>query len=146
MSSELRASEMRMSDLVSELGQAEEELHRTRMERDDLRRVVGGLDSERDGMQVCVGGAHLRHLHYNVLHRTAHTRHLHFSVPHPIGTCLLCFPPRFPPACLPTILLVFPACTPAPTPGPQLMPHTLPPRPSWTTRPSRWHPSALSWR
>ena len=55
MSSELRASEMRMSDLVSELGQAEEELHRTRMERDDLRRVVGGLDSERDGMQVCGG-------------------------------------------------------------------------------------------
>ena len=59
MSSELRASEMRMSDLVSELGQAEEELHRTRMERDDLRRVVGGLDSERDGMQVR-GGCSLK--------------------------------------------------------------------------------------
>ena len=60
MSSELRASEMRMSDLVSELGQAKEELHRARMERDDLRRVVGGLDSERDG--ACRWGAHPRRL------------------------------------------------------------------------------------
>jgi len=52
MSSELRAAELRMQDLVSELDQRDEALHRTSLERDDLRRVVGGLDAERDGLQA----------------------------------------------------------------------------------------------
>ena len=55
MASEIRAAEMRMQDLVSELTRLEEELNRTRLERDDLRRVVGGLDAERDSLQVWAG-------------------------------------------------------------------------------------------
>ena len=52
MSSELRSAELRMQDLVSELDQRDEALHRLSLERDDLKRVVGGLDAERDGLQA----------------------------------------------------------------------------------------------
>ena len=41
-----------MQDLVSELDQRDEALHRLSLERDDLKRVVGGLDAERDGLQA----------------------------------------------------------------------------------------------
>ena len=58
MASEIRAAEMRMQDLVSELARLEEELNRTRLERDDLRRVVGGLDAERDNLQVITGSSY----------------------------------------------------------------------------------------
>ena len=44
--------QLRMQDLVSDLGACEDELHRARLERDDLRRVVAGLDAERDKLQV----------------------------------------------------------------------------------------------
>ncbi|GAX72996.1 hypothetical protein CEUSTIGMA_g448.t1 [Chlamydomonas eustigma] len=52
MNSELRAAEMRMQDLVAELGKRDEEAHRVQLERDDLRRVVAGLDAERDNLQA----------------------------------------------------------------------------------------------
>lgn len=44
--------QVRIQDLVSELGAKEDELHRLRLERDDLRRVVASLDAERDRVQV----------------------------------------------------------------------------------------------
>lgn len=44
--------QVRIQDLVSELGAREDELHRLRLERDDLRRLVASLDAERDRVQV----------------------------------------------------------------------------------------------
>ena len=51
MSKDLRASEQRIHDLLSTLSSREEELRRLQMDRDDLTRVVKGLDSNRDLMQ-----------------------------------------------------------------------------------------------
>ena len=54
MSADLRASEMRVGDLVSELTAREDMAARTQAEAADLRRVVAGMDAERDQIQVCM--------------------------------------------------------------------------------------------
>jgi hypothetical protein len=52
MAAELRASELRVADLVAELGSREDALGRAAAEASDLRAVVGRLDQERDALQV----------------------------------------------------------------------------------------------
>jgi hypothetical protein len=52
MSNELRAAELRIQDLVSQLSRSQDEAGRSRLECDDFRRVVAGLDAERDKLQV----------------------------------------------------------------------------------------------
>jgi hypothetical protein len=52
MSSNLRAAEMRVADLVSELAAREDATARAQAEASDLRRVVANMDGERDGLQV----------------------------------------------------------------------------------------------
>jgi hypothetical protein len=56
MAAELRASELRVADLVAELGSREDALGRAAAEAADLRAVVGRLDQERDALQVGGGG------------------------------------------------------------------------------------------
>ncbi|KAG1668637.1 hypothetical protein FOA52_002490 [Chlamydomonas sp. UWO 241] len=51
LSGELRAAELRIQDLVGDAEARGDELHRTRLERDDLKRLVAGLDAERDALQ-----------------------------------------------------------------------------------------------
>lgn len=52
MSADLRAAEMRIADLISEVAAREDALARASAEAADLRRVVASLDGERDGLQV----------------------------------------------------------------------------------------------
>ncbi len=52
MSNDLRAAEMRVSDLVGEVASRDDALSRLGAEATDLRRVVAGLDADRDALQV----------------------------------------------------------------------------------------------